>query len=197
MAYGTTYNHDISINYPSTDHDYHAYNGTTIPITWQTEAGTVYGGTLDVTSGVLTVDKQIADLGDVIWSPDPNRPGVFYGGISGREPSSPIYACSEYLVRTESVTTDVDFYISGKESYGGGVIFVRDTRYATSTGVEYKTAATGIKCVFKLATPVTYQLTEQELKTLLGQNNIWATANGDTTVEYRADTKLYIQKVLS
>lgn len=53
-AYGTTYNHDISINYPSTDHDYHAYDGHVYPIPL-TSAGTVYGGTLDVTTGVLTV----------------------------------------------------------------------------------------------------------------------------------------------
>lgn len=31
------------------------YTGTTIPVSWQTEAGTVYGGTLDALTGVLTV----------------------------------------------------------------------------------------------------------------------------------------------
>jgi hypothetical protein len=30
-------------------------NGTTIPISWQSEAGTVYGGKLDVLTGILTV----------------------------------------------------------------------------------------------------------------------------------------------
>ena len=54
VVYGSTYNHDISINYPSTDHDYHAYDGHVYPISL-TQAGTVYGGTLNVTSGVLTV----------------------------------------------------------------------------------------------------------------------------------------------
>jgi hypothetical protein len=49
-AYGTTYKNDISINYPSTDHDYHAYVGTT----HTTDLGqTVYGGTVDVVSGTL------------------------------------------------------------------------------------------------------------------------------------------------
>ena len=48
---GSTYGHDISINYPSTDHEYHAYNGTT---TTTALGRTVYGGTLDVVSGVLT-----------------------------------------------------------------------------------------------------------------------------------------------
>lgn len=50
---GTTYNNDISINYPSTDHDYHAYHGTTLPITWQSTAGTVYKGSLDLITGEL------------------------------------------------------------------------------------------------------------------------------------------------
>lgn len=44
----TTYNNDISINYPSTDTSYHAYNGNTYPISWQTECGTVYGGNFKV-----------------------------------------------------------------------------------------------------------------------------------------------------
>lgn len=56
--YGTTYNNDISINYPSTDHDYHAYNGQTIT---STLPQLVYGGTLDLVSGKLTVtDANIA-----------------------------------------------------------------------------------------------------------------------------------------
>ncbi len=37
----------------------------------------------------------------------------------------------------------------------------------------------------------TYQLTPTEVKTLLGDNVIWADA-GDVTVRYRADTKLYV-----
>lgn len=35
---------------------YEPYTAQTYPVTWETEAGTVYGGTLDVVSGVLTVD---------------------------------------------------------------------------------------------------------------------------------------------
>lgn len=45
----------------STATDYEPYSGTTLSIDWESEAGTVYGGTLDVTTGVLTVtDEQIA-----------------------------------------------------------------------------------------------------------------------------------------
>ena len=48
--YGSTYNNDISINYPSTDTTYHAYNGQTYAIAF---GQTVYGGVLDVTRGKL------------------------------------------------------------------------------------------------------------------------------------------------
>ena len=47
---------------------------------------------------------------------------------------------------------------------------------------------------YKLATPQTVQLTANEISTLLGQNNIWADT-GDAEVTYRADTKLYIEKL--
>ena len=49
-----------------------------------------------------------------------------------------------------------------------------------------------IQAVYPLETPQTYQLTPQEVKTLLGQNNIWADT-GDCSVSYRADTKLYVE----
>ena len=53
---------------------------------------------------------------------------------------------------------------------------------------------TGAQVVYKLATPVTYQLTNQQvIETLKGTNNIWADT-GDVTVGYKADTKLYIDK---
>jgi hypothetical protein len=49
---GPSYNNDRGINYPSTDTEYHAYQGQT----YTTALGrTVYGGTLDVVSGELKV----------------------------------------------------------------------------------------------------------------------------------------------
>jgi hypothetical protein len=56
-AYGTTYNNDISINYPSTDTEYHAYSGTTTTIPFvdgQGQSVEVFGGECDVVNGVVT-----------------------------------------------------------------------------------------------------------------------------------------------
>lgn len=54
---GGTYGNNISINYPSTDHAYHAYQGTPINIPL---GQTVYGGTLDVLRGKLNVKPYYA-----------------------------------------------------------------------------------------------------------------------------------------
>ena len=129
----------IQIELGSTATDYEPYQGETYDITFPSEAGTVYGGSLDVSNGVLTVDKaQIAS----------------YNGetLPGK-------------------------WISDRDVYAAGA-----------------SPTTGAQVVYELATPVTYHLTPQEIITLLGQNNIWADT-GDTSVTYRADTKLYIDKM--
>lgn len=108
-------------------------------INWVTDAGTVYGGSLDVTTGVLTVD--MANIAS-------------YNG----------------------------------ETLPGAWISDRDV-YAQGT-----TPTTGAQVVYELATPQSYQLTPQQVVTLLGVNNIWCDT-GDTTVVYTADTKKYIQNL--
>ena len=48
--------------------------------------------------------------------------------------------------------------------------------------------------VYPLETPIEIQLTPHEVNSLLGQNNIFVDT-GDVSVEYRADTRLYIEKL--
>ena len=55
----------------------------------------------------------------------------------------------------------------------------------------------GAQILYELATPVEYDLADvQQIKTLLGENNIFTDTNGDVDVIYRANTALYIKKEL-
>ena len=102
--------------------------GTTYSITFPTAAGTVYGSTIDVVNGVLTVtDAMIAS----------------YNG--------------------ETLPGE---WISDRDAYAAGT-----------------TPTTGAQVVYKLATPITYQLTAQEIATLSGRNYVWADC-GPVTVTY-------------
>ena len=112
----------------------------TLQISWQSSAGTVYGGTLDVTTGVLTVTHGYI---------------ASYDGETINEP-----------------------WISSIDAYESGT-----------------TPSTGAQVVYPLTTALTYQLDPVTLSTLLGENNIWADCGPIENVEYRADTKLYIEKL--
>ena len=52
----------------------------------------------------------------------------------------------------------------------------------------------GVQLVYELATPTTIQCDPQTVQTLIGDNNVWG--GDETAIEYYADTKLYIEKML-
>jgi hypothetical protein len=63
-------------------------------------------------------------------------------------------------------------------------ICVRDSSKDNMTDAEFKNAMSGITMT-RAITPITYYLTPQEVKCILGQNKIWSNA-GDVEVEYGA-----------
>jgi len=163
-----------------------------------TSAGTVYGGTLDVVSGELTVDKAIVDLGTLNWVLEN---GVFRLNTdigAKKETNQNAVAnmvCSNYKTISQKAMSNADSSVKAIAglNWSNGVR-VLDGSY--STALAFKTAMAGVQLVYELATPTVHSLTPTEIKSLLSINNVWSDA-GDVEVEYRADTKLYIDKRLA
>ena len=159
-------------------------------IIWQTEAGTVYGSTLTINedrSMVLLKEDTLYDLGNTNWKADPNRPGIFYGNLAQRQSGSGIIACSGYKATNVGLVQIGDNCISGDAAYGGANVFIKDTSKAQMTAAEFTEAVSGVTAVIKLASPVTYQLTAQQvIDALQGQNYVWADT-GDVSVTYRSN----------
>ena len=169
---------------------------TVLSISWQSEAGTVYGGTLDVTSGVLTVDR-VCDTydgsSDELWT------------MASHPETDVTYRY--YIVRRDVVQnkgisnlfTRVSFSDRGNDvvcfAVGNTETHIRN--YSASLS-DFKTWLSNnpVQICYELATSVTYTLDPVTMTTLLGQNNIWSDT-GSSTVEYPADTKLYIDKKLA
>ena len=172
---------------------------STYPITFPTEAGTVYGGYIDPINGELVVDGVMVDLetftpsvryeGDVNKTISITLPKTYtgYGAFRG-------FVCSAYVVKG-GVSSVSDLSTPDDKDVG---IY----RYANVTKPETKTVyfvmPKGLtlngEMVFFTTVPQTYSLTSIEIKTLLGTNNIWADT-GNTEVTYRADTALYIKRL--
>ena len=190
--YGTTYNHDISINYPSVDTDYHPYAGNTYPVTFPTEAGTIYGAYVDVTGGELVVDRAYGVL---------NNPDKWFetSETVNFRYSVPFDSRKIYDDSYSGLTCSYVPCLYGAEPYGrwnsaSGTYFCIKSSTLTLDQVKADAEAGKISIVYELAEPIHYPLAPIEIKTLLGQNNIWADT-GDTEVEYRADTTLYIKRL--
>ena len=193
IYYGKTYNNDISINYPATDTTYHSgKDNATYSVTFPTDAGTVYGGSLDVTTGVLTVDRAMVDLGTFTWAVNGSGNNMFFQTNEFNVKSSTTNAiCSQYRYSAIATTNAAQgFNINGKRCR------LRDALYIDSTAEEFKTAMSGVQLVYELALPQTYQLTPIEVRTLLGVNNILANT-GNVSVIYTCDLKLYIDKKIA
>ena len=174
--YGTTYNNDISINYPSTDTQYHAYNGNTYTFTF---GQTVYGGHFDnngnlvVTHGFYTFD------GTENFGFTNNRFYYSFPTIVNYTTSQVAdLICSTYP--TVAYQSQPDHSVS---SYATYLYFVNLDYTDIPT---FKASLVGTTITFKLATPTSLTITSQDIPTLLGENNIFSNT-GDVEVTYYTD----------
>lgn len=189
-AAGTTYQNNISINIPTTDHEYHPYVGHTTPVPL---GQTVYGGTVNPISGELVIDKAGVDLGTLTWTLDASYSRFYTTSIASliKAPANnwtPITGaiCSNYSVTDNNSTAQA----SHNNQFGvaaNGRLDIRDEAYTTAA--DFKTAMNGVMFVYPLKNPTTVQLTPTQVATLLGTNNVWADC-GSVEVEYRADPTL-------
>lgn len=182
-------NGEMQVEIGSAATAFEPYNGASYPVTWS-EAGTVYGGTLDVVRGKLTVTMAMVDLGALTWSYVPNSKFNFRASqlIGANPPATatvkPNAVCS--ILPVLDYTT-----ISGAEVDGITIIFATSAQagkvwaysgtYTDAT--TFKSAVTGQTLVYELAEPVTYQLTPVEIESLAGVNNVWADT-GDISLTY-------------
>ena len=174
-VYGTTYNNDISINYPSTDHDYHS--GTSNATYTSALPETVYGGTVDLVSGEVVIDRAMVDMGSLNWAL--LSASRFWVMPSGMKPFTHNIMSSQYEEKNVGIGSLNDGEMTTQA--GSGEVYLKDTRYTTAT--EFKSAVSGQQLVYELATPRTIQLTPQEIRTLVGTNNVWS-EDGDVEITY-------------
>ena len=188
---GTPFTIYPMIELGSTPTSYEPYNGTT----YTTSLGqTVYGGTLEVMSGKLTISYAYKDLGSMSWAKAWGQNTIFTTTLADGKYGTNLF-CSNYVTLTQGSLADKDNALFFKNTYyGDHALAIRDDRYTDATA--FKTAMNGVQLVYELATPTEITLTPTQVTTLLGNNNIWADS-GSVEVEYRADTTLAYNELLS
>lgn len=146
-------------------------------------AGTVYGGTLDVVSGQLTVDRQSVTLdGTESWSKSSlTACDIFLHSNSSYIVDSDTMLSSFRFVNASTIQGIGDAWIGSSASQ----LRIGFSAYGTTDLATFKTWLSNnpVQLVRKLATPLTYQLTTTQVAFLLGTNNIWSNT-GDIQIEY-------------
>ena len=181
FTYGTGGNSTtfyIQVALGSVASEYEPYNGTTIPISWQSEAGTVYGGTLDVTSGVLTVDRAMVDLGTVFYTKNTGLTGVdrYYHTFSNMKRFDDVQIVPNLfssLFATSNIQSANAQYKTWVVAATGNIAYFYTPSGLYSDANAFQSAMSGVQLVYPLATPLPpIQLDPVTVTTLLGQNNI-------------------------
>ena len=188
---------EMQIELGSTVTAYEPYNGTT----YTTSLGqTVYGGTLDVVSGKLVSDMATPiDLGSLEWRRDSNS-GTYYFYATLSTPCAYAYNTPESQLKVTALPYSYKgtsgWAYMGNKTYGFtyNTIRIRDDSYTDPT--SFKASLTNVTFSYGVATPIEVTLTPTQVNTLLGQNNIFADS-GSVEVEYRADTTLAYNELLS
>lgn len=180
-------------------------NPTTYSITFPSSAGTVYGGTLDVTTGQLVVDRKMVTFdGTENWAISNGGMRVFIDSKfndakSNTGKNSLVGMISNQFVEKPPNNT----WIGGVQNIGisldeNNQFCVCKTGKKDMVVADWKTylANNPLHVCYKLSSPITYTLTPQEITSLFGTNNLWADT-GDSEVEYRADTKMYVDNKIA
>lgn len=183
-AYGTTYNNDISINYPSTDTTYHAYHGHTKTVTLP---HTVYGGNVDVTGGAGKEKMGIVDMADLNWYLNGDVPGgqQFAVSLTGKAVGETNFICSAFETHTPTTAIGCICGRVATTTVGCNALQL--------TVADFKAAVAGQTICYELATPTDLSTTPTDITLYNGDNVV--SSDGDMDMVYVRDIVKVIEKL--
>jgi hypothetical protein len=154
-----------------------------------TSQGTVYGGTVDIVSGELSVTWAIlSNPQNLHWITNSSQGMKNFQtdrGTVSKKSGSNNWKCSRYS--NGFIGTDK---AEGIFIFDSGEVCIRDYRYWEHGGTSaeeaaFKASLADVTIAYELAEPQTYQLTTQQVQMLLNDNYL-TTEDGTITLTYMA-----------
>ena len=196
-----------------TDDTFEKSKRTVYPITFPTSAGTVYGGELTVNAdgtGELVVTHKVYDMADLPEGISTDKTDDSQANnvvkfaqyvnerVYGADQEATRFVSAEYNWKLSGTTAKLRANLKNGECGGqtsNTYVWFRDDRIADDT--LYPTNADKVAAFKSFLTdgtivyPVrdeyiqTYSLTVEQVKTIVGLNNVWTDTNGINTVTYK------------
>lgn len=167
---------------------------TDYEIAFGADVGTVYGGTLDVLTGTLTVTHDIIALSSFTWSIISNTDGVFrtYGNnaLWLNYNYDGVILSNAYKQADSKIWSSFNnFEVNLGNGSNYPIFIIKDSNLINATADEATTyfSNSGFYVICERKTPQTYHLTPTEIETLIGTNVVTADT-GDITELIFKDT---------
>ena len=144
----------------------------------------VYGGYIDFVNGLLVVSHGVIDGGTLSWLYWYGN--NFYAVINGKTANSiGDVKCEIYETTTGGSGQDNDGIFNQLAENQKSNVYIKDsTLSADATGAtRLKTLLNGHKIWYRLAEPMIFQLTPQQIQTFVGKNNVWS-EQGEISLTY-------------
>lgn len=180
-------------------------NISTHSVDWTDSVGTIYGGYVDLVSGELVEEwhsitfdgDNIKVNRDYIKSGDTDYIKAYWVYFSPVGISDIHCKCNTlkitYTHNKSYIPQTPCLFLSGNGNTFGGLILGKKEDYpelAEGTAQDRIDAINNwfrenpTQVIYKLADPIHYQLTPQQLSTLKGTNNVYSNTNGQTEIKY-------------
>lgn len=159
--YGASYNNDVSVNNDGST-TYNAFSGSIVDF-----GQTVYGGRLNVGSGVLTIDNAFVEFdgsADENWSYDS---GTFrIARISDAKPAVAPINCNSFTPSLSGTNNTIYF--------GTVNMVVVTSDFSDLASFKTFLSNTPLQVDYTKTTPTTIQLDSKQIQAIIGTNNIYA-----------------------
>lgn len=181
----------VMLNLGETIEDYVPYDSNSA--TYTHSMSTMYGGTVDMVSGVETSEWATKKVGALTWARTDSGYGFyrFYADIAGKKGGSFNLASTAFPVSSSSAGADQqDGEIKGAN---GNTVYIR---YDNCTSVpDFLAMFSDIDIYYELATPTTSQGAGSAVELLKG-DNVLSTDGDDLAVNFKAypDDRLVLDK---
>ena len=176
---------NIQLEIGSEATSFEPYNGVTVSFDWSTEAGTIYGGYVDLVNGEVVeewaiIQRESGASESTSWVQYKQNNGykayrTSVPAINGNHHATNV--CSNIIAQFGSFnSSDMNKNIIQKQgTTGTGTAYIALDETVDVSTVQY---------CFELATPIHHTIDPTILKTLHGLNNIWSNANGTIDLSY-------------
>lgn len=193
---------DCQLEVSSVATEYKPYVAITLPINWEDEAGTIYGGTITLYENE-SVDvvaefakRTISSISGSFGAT--NKGYAYYITLTGTNHTVPYVKQgnmrSNLFSYYPSSRADAPLYsYGGKDGADTTLFFILPSTITTVADANAWFASNPTDITVYLATPQTYHFDNVgQLYTFLGTNNVWIDTGAITECDYPADTKTYI-----